>query len=164
MVWIHKCCKIKSRQCRQWRIGSEPVLMKADLACVEPRSIFQCIWSHPVPALDWFYQWKRSADATSRISAQSAPYPYSLLHRLSFFFYFCMHLLNQCISRPYWACSLTLFLKNWKAEHFLTGNPFMSLLTIFLNWKHPVKDPQTGTCLVTASVPLFWTQREHNIH
>ena len=26
---------------------------------------------------------------------------------------------------------LTRFLKNWKAEHFLTGNPFMSLFTIF---------------------------------
>lgn len=25
----------------------------------------------------------------------------------------------------------TRFLKNWKAEHFLTGNPFMSLFTIF---------------------------------
>lgn len=46
--------------------------------------------------------------------------------------------------------NLTLFLKNWKAEHFLTGNPFMSLLTIFHSEGCTVIDPvcQCGTRLV----------------
>lgn len=37
--------------------------------------------------------------------------------------------------------ALTRFLKNWKAEHFLAGNPFMSLFTIFHSGKFTVIDP-----------------------
>lgn len=46
--------------------------------------------------------------------------------------------------------NLTLFLKNWKAEHFLTGNPFMSLLTIFHSEGFVVIDPVWH--LLSASV------------
>lgn len=42
------------------------------------------------------------------------------------------------------------FLKNWKAEHFLTGNPFMSLFTIFYSGSSRLTDPgwpPPGQCI-----------------
>ena len=45
---------------------------------------------------------------------------------------------------------LTRFLKNWKAEHFLTGNPFMSLFTIFHSGEFTVINPgwpPPGQCI-----------------